>query len=255
MGLSDEEYVRLIANYEMAGYLAQFWPEVGQRDEAAKDLAGVLLRVGWTEDETDGFVRLVARQAGDEEWRKRGKARTTARKLAAGGEAPGGPSLARRLKGDGARVVAHLYAWLGRPEQRRYYFRSVAPQPATWLPEPPKVEMGDVEIEPWSLLASDLEEKPVRWLWRGRIPLGTITVLDGDPGLGKSLLALDLAARVTTGRDMPDTTPGVDGGVVLLSAEDDLAATVRPRLETAWADLDRLGGPGPRGDDAGSHTL
>ena len=65
-------------------------------------------------------------------------------------------------------------------------------------------------------------------------------MLDGDPGLGKSLLALDLAARVTTGREMPDTTPGVDGGVVLLSAEDDLAATVRPRLETAWADLDRV---------------
>ncbi len=97
-----------------------------------------------------------------------------------------------------------------------------------------------VEVEPWSVLASEVEERQVSWLWKGRIPLGTITLLDGDHGLGKSLLALDLAARVTTGREMPDDTPGVDGGVVLLSAEDDLAATVRPRLKAARADLERV---------------
>jgi hypothetical protein len=80
----------------------------------------------------------------------------------------------------------------------------------------------------------------VHWLWPGRIPSGKITVLDGDPGLGKSTITLDIAARVSAGRPMPDGEPGVSGGVVLASAEDDLADTVRPRLNAAGADCDRV---------------
>lgn len=63
-------------------------------------------------------------------------------------------------------------------------------------------------------LLSDITSEPLHWLWEKRIPLGKLTTLDGDPGLGKSLLTLDLAARVTTGRPMPDGTPGVSGTVV-----------------------------------------
>ncbi|MCC6642288.1 MAG: AAA family ATPase, partial [Deltaproteobacteria bacterium] len=62
----------------------------------------------------------------------------------------------------------------------------------------------------------------------------------GDPGLGKSSVTLDLAARVTTGRAMPDGSPGASGGVVLLSAEDGLADTIRPRLDAAGADVSRV---------------
>jgi hypothetical protein len=65
-------------------------------------------------------------------------------------------------------------------------------------------------------------------------------MLDGDPGLGKSVVTLDLAARVSTGRLMPDGTPGRDGGVVLVSGEDGLADTVRPRLDAAGADVTRI---------------
>ena len=89
-------------------------------------------------------------------------------------------------------------------------------------------------------LMSAVQRKKVQWLWFGRMPLGKITVLDGDPGLGKSVLTLDIAARVSTGREMPDGTPGVQGGVVLLSAEDDMGDTVRPRLEEAGANLERI---------------
>ncbi len=49
-----------------------------------------------------------------------------------------------------------------------------------------------------SVAYNTVEVKEVAWLWQGRIPLGAITLLDGDPGLGKSLLTLDLAARVTS---------------------------------------------------------
>ena len=81
------------------------------------------------------------------------------------------------------------------------------------------------------------------WLWPGYIPAGMLTILDGDPGLGKSLLALDLAARVTRGYPMPGDRDGVihePRGAVLLSAEDDLARTIRPRLDAAGAELDRV---------------
>jgi len=85
--------------------------------------------------------------------------------------------------------------------------------------------------------------QPVRWLWPGRVPLGKLTILDGDPGLGKSLLTLDLVARVSTGREMPDGSRGdLEGpaGVVLLSAEDDPADTIRPRLDVAGGDPARV---------------
>lgn len=96
----------------------------------------------------------------------------------------------------------------------------------------PRVEVGT--------LLSDVVPEAVRWLWAGRIPLGKLTALDGDPGLGKSTLTLDLAARVTTSGRMPDGSEGATGGVVLLTAEDGLADTVRPRLEAAGADLRRV---------------
>jgi putative DNA primase/helicase len=90
---------------------------------------------------------------------------------------------------------------------------------------------------------ADVVSQPVKWLWRGYIPLGKLTILDGDPGLGKSLLTLDIAARVTTARAMPES--GVSdltepANVILLSAEDDPADTLRPRLEVAKADLTRV---------------
>lgn len=89
-------------------------------------------------------------------------------------------------------------------------------------------------------LLSDITSEPLHWLWEKRIPLGKLTTLDGDPGLGKSLLTLDLAARVTTGRPMPDGTPGVSGTVVLIAPEDGAADTIKPRIEAADGDPSRI---------------
>src|SRR5262249_2987163 len=99
-------------------------------------------------------------------------------------------------------------------------------------PEAPTEELG--------ILLSTVQPERVEWLWRDRIPLGKLTIIDGDPGLGKSVLTLDLAARVSVGKPMPDNTPGRHGGVVLLSAEDGLQDTIRPRLDAAGADCSRV---------------
>jgi len=87
-----------------------------------------------------------------------------------------------------------------------------------------------------------VKPEQVRWLWPGRIPLGKVTLLVGDPGVGKSLLTLDIAARVTKERgwpDHPDSQAPV-GSVVLLNAEDDIADTIRPRLDAADAEPKRI---------------
>jgi len=120
------------------------------------------------------------------------------------------------------------------------------------LGAPPRAEIGlhtrnglfdGLEDLPWvkAQKLADVSPERIEWLWHGRIPLGKLTVLDGDPGLGKSTIALDLAARVSTGRPMPgETITRPPAGVVLLSAEDGLADTIRPKLDAAGADPERV---------------
>ena len=57
------------------------------------------------------------------------------------------------------------------------------------------------------VLLSTVRPERVAWLWPGRIPRGKLTILDGDPGLGKSVLTMDLAARVSRGRPMRRSAP------------------------------------------------
>jgi len=88
---------------------------------------------------------------------------------------------------------------------------------------------------------ADVEPREIKWLWPGRIALGKLTLLVGDPGLGKSFISLDVAARVSRGIVWPDDAKACPpGGVVLLTAEDDLSDTVRPRLDAAGADASRI---------------
>jgi hypothetical protein len=101
------------------------------------------------------------------------------------------------------------------------------------LPEKPRT------AKPFKLLA-EFRPQPVQWLWEDRIPLGELTILDGDPSSNKSSLTIDLAARVSTGREMPDGTAGREGGVVLLQAEDSIRKTLLQRAKAAGADLGRI---------------
>lgn len=88
---------------------------------------------------------------------------------------------------------------------------------------------------------SDVMAQEISWLWRVRIALGKVTVIAGPPGLGKSQLTAFLAAMVTTGGAWPnDEGLAPMGAVIMLSCEDDIADTIRPRLEAAGADVSKV---------------
>lgn len=87
-----------------------------------------------------------------------------------------------------------------------------------------------------TLCLANVQAEAIRWLWKPRIALGKVSLIVGDPGLSKSTLTLDAAARVTKGTPWPDGTPCPKGAVVMLSAEDDAADTIRPRLDAAGGD-------------------
>jgi len=89
--------------------------------------------------------------------------------------------------------------------------------------------------------ASDIQAKPIRWLWKGRIARGKVSMIAGNPGLGKSQVMASMAAIASKGGTWPvDGTSCELGNVVILSAEDDPADTLRPRLEAAGAALTRV---------------
>ena len=85
----------------------------------------------------------------------------------------------------------------------------------------------------------DVEPQPIHWLWQDNIALGKLTLMSGDPGLGKSLVTLALATAVSLGARWPVTGGHApQGSVVMLSAEDAVADTIRPRLDAAGANCD-----------------
>jgi hypothetical protein len=92
------------------------------------------------------------------------------------------------------------------------------------------------------LRASDYEPVGVSWLWFPRIPLGKLTLLEGDPGQGKSAAALAIATAVTRGKGLPPNpdAPVPQGNVLYLSAEDGLRDTIIPRLISMEADRSRV---------------
>lgn len=87
---------------------------------------------------------------------------------------------------------------------------------------------------------SDVQAQPIRWLWPGRFARGKVSMIAGNPGLGKSQVTASLASVVTTGGRWPvDVERCEVGSVIFLSAEDDAADTIKPRLLAAGADTSR----------------
>ena len=109
-----------------------------------------------------------------------------------------------------------------------------APQ---WKPETgSRIDEGLLHV----VRMADVEAEEVSWLWHPYIPLGKLTLLEGDPGLGKSWLTCALAAGVSCGRGLPGAGIYEPGNVLMLSAEDGLGDTLRPRLDAVGADVSRV---------------
>jgi putative DNA primase/helicase len=90
---------------------------------------------------------------------------------------------------------------------------------------------------------ADVEAKPINWLWPDKIARGKLTLISGDPGLGKSLITVALASVVSTGARWPvGGGRALVGSVILMSDEDSKADTIRPRLDAAGADCSKVHG-------------
>jgi energy-coupling factor transporter ATP-binding protein EcfA2 len=85
----------------------------------------------------------------------------------------------------------------------------------------------------------DVAAERVSWLWNPYIPQGKITIIQGDPGDGKTTLALAIAAAVTHGEEVGGSAPAAPANVIFQTAEDGLADTIKPRLEAMGADCGR----------------
>jgi RecA-family ATPase len=120
--------------------------------------------------------------------------------------------------------------------------------PAGYLLEQPKLNgthkpQPKPEPPPWKVHSrsfKDIEKKKIDWLWRYWIAIGKLTMLDGDPDLGKSTILFDLAARVSKDGIMPDGSQGLTGKVAIMSAEDSAEDTIKARLEVAGADMAKI---------------
>ena len=87
----------------------------------------------------------------------------------------------------------------------------------------------------------EVQSKQVNWLWYPYIPYGKITIIQGDPGEGKTTLALRLAALLSKGEALPyDDTEREPVKIIYQTAEDGLEDTIKPRLETAEADCTQI---------------
>ena len=145
------------------------------------------------------------------------------------------PSDAEQL----ARAWEHLDQAIEEIEDKDRFIRELQEELRKSKQSRPQQNVPSINPAQIGTLVSDVEREHVEWVWPGRLAVGKLTILDGDPGLGKSTLLCDVAARITTGRTMPDGAPAEQGGVVILSTEDGIGDTIRPRLEAAGADLTR----------------
>jgi hypothetical protein len=102
---------------------------------------------------------------------------------------------------------------------------------------------------------SQIAPEPLRWLSPGRLAAGKITLLDGDPGLGKSTLLCEFAARISRGDPLPGGDAAPPRPVVLMSAEDDPYDTIRPRIDAAGGDPRRVIAFATLPNDASTETL
>ena len=199
---------------------ARHWKR-GRRHYISLALAGALIRDGWPRTSVERFIRLVATAANDEEIEDRvGTIETTEKKIIAGQKTTGLPSLADLI---GERVLASLQKWLA--------LNPVVNEQASEV-----IEGNSIKL----ICLADVVPEKVEFLWRPYIPKGKLTLLEGDPGVGKSWLTCAIATATVAGEGPSGWMQDTPGNVLMLSVEDGLADTLRPRLDAMRANVKRI---------------
>jgi hypothetical protein len=221
--------VKLLA---VASVIAQFWPKgEGYRQDLALAYAGGLLN-RLPVDQVEEIIKAAATQAGDEEWKKRVQAvKETACKKAKQINTWGWPKVAELLGSPGSPIVGALQNWV-----------------ADVTSSKPGAKLKLVTV-------SNIKMKPVEWLWEGWIERQALTLLDGDPGQGKSTIALDIAARASAGKPFPDGTKCDPCRVLIASCEDSRDSVIAPRLSAAGAKLENIDVIDGLEDPAGNNRM
>lgn len=156
--------------------------------------------------------------------------------------------------------IIRLSAWnkyRGRKDEQKRIYTEISKiyeaQVTGQNPEKPSSEDLSVELLDFTPIVkplSEYEKQEINWLWYPYIPKGGITILDGDPGIGKTYLALALVAHISTGYPLPGEIEVVSKGqnlnlrppekVLYMTAEDDPGLTLRPRLELMKANIQNI---------------
>jgi len=210
--------------------LARLYPKEGARHDAALVLGGFLAgcEIGVP------YIKLMLEAIGAASGQPREKIRDMIRSAADGAGLQRPAGLPKMVEAFGKEVTAKCAGWLGyvaRGEDKPYKAEAAMPN-GEW-PGPNGWAMALIR-------AADVEPKPVSWLWRGWLARGKMHLIAGQPGAGKTTIALKAAATVSSGCQWPDGSLAEQGNVVIWSGEDDLADTLIPRLEASGADLTRV---------------
>jgi hypothetical protein len=209
--MSGFELDRAIRFIAVATLLYRYWQE-GQRDELATAVCGAMLRGGFSVRETDRLIRVVSSVAGDEETLRRVKAGRLKKALKARHPVPGIPRLKEILGHDASIFLGCM-----------------------------SIDAPDNSGDLVYTRLDTVERRPIQWMWEPWLALRKLTIMSGNPGTGKSSVALDIAARVTTASRWPGGTPcTTSGNVILIAGEDDMDDTIGPRFDLAGGDSSRL---------------
>ena len=207
VSLNDEEVLKLMFSSKKGGALKDLYDGVSDKfgtDESAADMAVCDHLAFWTGGNSSQIERL---------WLKSGlgtRKKVTDRK-----------DYRSRTITAAIRACKEFYSGKG-----------------AMLSDPKSLNIEDDEIV--FLTSSDIVSKPIDWLWKDKIAKGKVTLIAGDPGLGKSQVSLFLASIVSTGGTFPGEAKADQGRVILFSAEDDAEDTINPRLQACEADQTRV---------------